>query len=89
MFDAPPVAEDLGRVDAATMHPWRDETSLPVRWQETAGATRGDRLFVVGGYEDGQPTARVRSFAPGESSVDRRALAPRAAAPHRRGRRGR
>jgi N-acetylneuraminic acid mutarotase len=72
--DANPRGEDAGRrpdapssPDATSAPRWRDEPSLPVRWQETAGATRGDRLFVVGGYEDGQPTARVRSFAPGAS----------------------
>ncbi len=67
VLDAPSTPDAVARVTDATTSRWRVEPTLPVRWQETAGAARGDRLVVVGGYEDGEPTARVRSFAPGES----------------------
>ncbi len=56
---APADAPDTG---------WRREPSLPVPWQELAGAVIAGRIFVVGGFESIRPVTSVRVFDPSSGS---------------------
>lgn len=66
---APDVApRDDGPADApgpdAPAPGWRAEPRLPAAWQEIAGDVIDGRLWIIGGFEGGRPTAAVRVFDP-------------------------